>query len=1026
LIETYRMNRRFLLLLGGFAITVGAVLAQQPPAGPDPKTKGLDAALRNLRAVLEPTPALPPGEALMALRPQAGFNVELLANEPDVRQPLYINFDERGRMWVMQYRQYPFPAGLKILEYDRYIRAKFDKVPLPPPNHFRGADLISIHEDSNGDGRFDRQKTFVDGLNIATAALPGRGGVWVMNPPYLLFYPDRNRDDVPDGPPEVHLSGFGLEDTHAVASSLCWGPDGWIYGAQGSTCTAKVRVEITKATTTTDFLGQCIWRYHPESHQFEIFAEGGGNTFGVAFDDQGRVYSGTNWGKFRGLHYVQGGYYVKGWGKHGPLTNPYALGYFEHMPHEGNAERLTHTFIVYGETAFPDSFHGAIIGPSALQRRVHVTKLHPAGSSFHTTEEPFLLTSSDGWFRPVDLKAGPDGALYVADMYEPRINHVDPRDNWHRDSGRIYRIRPVTWKPVQPFDLGKQSTDEVVRLLEHPSRWWRDMAKRILGDRKDSSAHSTLRKMLNHSNPQTALEALWTLHLCGGLDESTTVRALAHADPHVRRWAVRLTGDAKQATATVGAKLAELAASEKNPEVRSQLASSAKRLPATIGLPIVWQLLRRSEDRNDVHIPLLNWWAIEAKAESNRDDILRRFEDPGFWRLPMVDAFVVERLTQRYATAGGAHNLLACARLLQVAPDDGTSGRVLTGLDKAFAGRVSPELPQELTRVVSQALARDQSARFLSLGVRTGYQGAVETALGRIKDEKVNATQRVELVRLFGEVPQLQAVGVLLDCLADSKSAAIQREALTALMRYDDARIASTVIDRFNDHLTDAAGLRVAALELLTSRPAWVGQFLTAIESGRISARAVPLDTVRRLQDSRDKVTVGRVQKLWGTVRAATASEKRQQMEHLAAVLKPGTGDVVSGKKQFAGICGKCHRLFGEGADVGPDLTGYERDNLGYWLENIVDPSAVIRDEYMTFKIDTIDGRCLTGIIAAQDKAVVTLRTPDGRVIRIARDQIEDMAAVRVSLMPEDVLKGLTNEQIRDLFAYLMSKTAKR
>src|SRR5437764_13013267 len=334
------------------------------------------------------TPVLTPAEALKHFKVREGLAVDLIGHEPAVRQPLYLTFDERGRMWVVQYRQYPFPAGLKVVSYDRYIRAKFDKVPPPPPNHFKGEDRVSILEDVKGDGSYSKVTTFVDGLNIATAALPGRGGVWVLNPPYLLFYPDPKRSDKP-ARPVVHLSGFGPEDTHSVASSLCWGPDGWIYGAHGSTVTAKVKVEVSKDSKTTDFLGQAIWRYHPERHVFELWAEGGGNTFGVAIDDVGRVYSGTNWGKYRGLHYVQGGYYVKGWGKHGPLTNPYALGYFEHMPHTGNADRLVHQFIVYDDKLMPD-LRGKIIGVNALQNRLHVTRLEKQGSSFRTVEEePF-------------------------------------------------------------------------------------------------------------------------------------------------------------------------------------------------------------------------------------------------------------------------------------------------------------------------------------------------------------------------------------------------------------------------------------------------------------------------------------------------------------------------------------------------------------------------------------------------------------------------------------------------------------
>jgi glucose/arabinose dehydrogenase len=173
-----------------------------------------------------------PEESLRLFTASNGLQMEVVASEPIIRQPLNLHFDERGRLWVVQYIQYPFPAGLKVVKYDKYLRAVFDKVPLPPPNHVQGADKITILEDSDGDGQFESHKDFVTGLNIATSVAVGRGGVFVLNPPYLLFYPDRNKDDVPDGDPEVCLSGFGLEDTHAVANNLHWGPDGWLYGVQ--------------------------------------------------------------------------------------------------------------------------------------------------------------------------------------------------------------------------------------------------------------------------------------------------------------------------------------------------------------------------------------------------------------------------------------------------------------------------------------------------------------------------------------------------------------------------------------------------------------------------------------------------------------------------------------------------------------------------------------------------------------------------------------------------------------------------
>jgi glucose/arabinose dehydrogenase len=590
------------------------------------------------------TKAPSPEESLRFFTLSDGLEMEVVASEPTIRQPLNLHFDERGRLWVVQYIQYPFPAGLKVVKYDKYLRAVFDKVPLPPPNHVRGADKITILEDIDGDGRFESHKDFLTGLNIATSVAVGRGGVFVLNPPYLLFYPDRNKDDVPDSDPEVCLSGFGLEDTHAVANNLHWGPDGWLYGVQGSTTTGHVR--------GIEFLGQAVWRYHPGTKAFELFAEGGGNPWALDFDSKGRIFVGTNIGAARGLHFVQGGYYIKNWPKHGPLTNPYAFGFFQHMTHSGYQPRFSQTLAIYEGGALPH-YEGQMIAGMALTNRMQASRLLADTSSFRTEDSEAIALSSSRWFRPVDTRVGPDGAVYIADWCDIRLSHLSPQDNWDKSNGRIYRLKAKDSQPIKPFDLSRLSSDHLIGFLSHPNKWFREQAKRVLADRRDLAIVPTLKRLVEDNRGQLALEALWAVNLSGGWDDSFALRQLSHPDEYVRCWTVRLLGDSKAVTPSIHARLMELARSETSVEVRSQLASSCKRLPARDALPIVHELLLHGEDVNDLHIPLLLWWAIESKVSSDPALVLKMLEDPALWESSLFNRHIASRLGQRFTAERG-------------------------------------------------------------------------------------------------------------------------------------------------------------------------------------------------------------------------------------------------------------------------------------------------------------------------------------------------------------------------------------
>jgi putative membrane-bound dehydrogenase-like protein len=958
--------------------------------------------------VEEGVKALSPRETVQHLKAADGLEVQLVASEPAIRQPVCINFDERGRIWVVQYLQYPLPAGLKVLKYDEYLRAKFDKVPAPPPNHVQGADRITILEDKDQDGYFESSKDFVTGLNIATSALPGRGGVWVMNPPYLLFYPDRNGDDIPDGPPEVHLEGFGLEDTHAVANSLTWGPDGWLYGAQGSTCTAMVR--------GIRFLGQAIWRYHPVTHEFELFAEGGGNTFCVEFDRKGRLYSGTNWGNQRGLHFVQGGYYVKGWGKHGPLTNPNAYGFFNHMPHQGDEARFSHSFVVYEGGTLPEKYFGQVFGVVALHNRVQVAELVPDGSTFKTRDTERAIESSDRWFRPVDIKVGPDGAVYLADWYDIRLSHADPRDTWDRSNGRIYRLTNKTvgrGVPTAPkFDLGKASNDELVKALSHTNKWWRQEALRILGDRGDKSLAPRLRELCLKSTGQVALEALWGANLCGGFTEDFALRTLGHSDEHVRAWTVRLLGDGKRLTTTELERLTAMARGESSPVVRSQLAASARRLAGPEALELVREMVQRDRDASDPHIPLLVWWVVEKHAIGERTKVLEIFGTSSAWQQKLSAEYILPRLAQRYGAEGTRTGLETVAALINAAPGAGEREKLMQSLAEAYKGRTIDHPPVAL-RQAAALLGTSAETQVIRLGLAGDAEvaAAVKSLATAEKPEPV--------IEALGLGHYAVAQSALLELVRSARSTGIRKSALQALQHFSSAEIGTAISSAWPQLKSDST-LRSAALELLSRRKGWSLELVKAVDAGMIARSDVPFDIVERVRRHEDKEISRLAAKIWGRTRQ-TPAELQQRIEVVAKTLKGGEGDASRGKQLFTSTCATCHKLHGQGQTIGPDLTGYERDNLDFLLLSIIDPNAGIREEYTNFELETTDDLLLTGYVVERSGAAVTIEDAQQGRVTVPQSRIKSLQASAVSRMPEGLLDPMSEGQIRDLFAYLRS-----
>jgi putative membrane-bound dehydrogenase-like protein len=959
----------------------------------------------------------PPDRAAGKMTVPAEFTVKLVAAEPEIRQPVAIDFDDRGRLWVMQYLQYPNPAGLKRVKVDRYSRTAYDRIPEPPPKGPRGADRLTILEPDPTNPGSLRGRDFVSGLNLASGFAFGHGGVFVLQAPYLLFYADRDRDDVPDADPDVLLSGFGMEDAHSVANSLTWGPDGWLYGCQGSTVTASIRgVEFQ----------QGVWRYHPLTRRFELFCEGGGNSWGLDFDRFGNLFYSTNVGGFTMLHGVQGGYYWKSFGKHGALHNPHAYGYFDHVPHaEFRGGHVTVGGIVYRGDNFPARFRDRYIAADLLGHAVRWHEIEPNGSSFRSRNGGELLRANDTWFAPSDVCLGPDGCVYVADWYDARTAHPDPDAEWDRTNGRIYRIAHGDPPATRGLDLAKKPSADLVRLLGHPNDWFARTARRLLADRRDPEVILPLRTLVREAaTEELALQALWALYVSGGFTEAYGVELLGDRREHIRSWAVRLLGDEARLAAKTADSLTASAGSEPSPVVRSQLAATARRLSAAAGMSIVREISRRDIDAGDPHIPLLLWWAVERHAISARDEVVRTFLSAEAGSSNLVRTTLLPRLVRRYAAEGTGAGDRACATLIRSAPGDRDQRGLWEAIDLGFRERPATGKPaDDLVALLREAANRRPTDLTLAAPLaRVGDVEARQRLWTCARDRGQPVDVRVSAIAVLADVSPADSGRDFVALVLGDEPAAVGVAAVAGIGRTGNELGASELLAGYGK-LLPAVKTRVRSA--LLSRRNWAALLLQAVGTGRVPAKDFSTDELAAVAAHGDKDLDASVRKLWGNVRGATPGEKLAEVRRFNNDLRAGPGDTTAGKVLFTKHCAACHRLDGEGGTTGPDLTHANRGDRDFLLVSLVDPSAVIRKEYSSFTAETHDGRLVTGVITAQTSTTVTLTNAKAEPTNLRRDEVASLRESPVSLMPEGLLTPLKPQELRDLFAYLQSPAPK-
>jgi putative membrane-bound dehydrogenase-like protein len=860
-------------------------------------------------------------------------------------------------------------------------------------------------------------------LNLATGIAFGHGGVFVLNVPYLLFYPDRNRDDRPDGDPEVLLAGFGMQDAHSVANSLTFGPDGWLYGCQGSTVTSRIRgIEFQ----------QGVWRYHPRSRCFELFCEGGGNSWGLDFDPRGELLYATNWGGHVLVHGLQGASFVKAFAKHGPLRNRFAYGWLDHAPHESfRGGHVTVGGIVERGTSLPAWLRGRYVAGDLLGHAVRWHDLVVDGSGIRTRDGGVLLESTDPWFAPTDLAAAPDGAIWVTDWCDGRTAHPDPDAEWDRSNGRIYRIAVPGTPPATVVDPATLPLDALLADHDHPGQWFVRRARRELVRRQGTDPATTApllpalrQRATGGAAEATALEALWTLASLDALDEALALRLLDSPHAAVRAWTVRLIGDDGEVSDDLAHRLDRLAEEEPDVVVRRQVAASAARLPAAVALPLINAAVIRATDAGDGRMELLWWWALEAHVDHGRDEVLRRFVRPTAWASPLGREALLPRLVRRCAATGTIAGDEAAVALVAAAPTEADRrvawGWIASGVAERNAD-ATPFAGGPLGRAVVEAWEdAPHEPALMRLAIACRHPPALAAARATAFDARAAREDRVAALGLLAGSGDRAALAAALAGLPTEEDPAACTALVGLLATADDPRVPAGLVARLRGEADTAVA--AALRRALLARHDGARALLAGVDRGEIAAATIDLEEVRAVARFADPALDAVVGRHWGRLRAATPEETLAVVRRLSNDLRAAPGDATAGEALFARHCGTCHRLFGKGGSVGPDLTAANRADRQALLVALVDPSATIRREYAAVTVETADGRVLSGIPQARPEGGVRLTDAKGGVTDLPAAAINAVHDAHLSLMPADILLPLSPQELRDLFAHLERK----
>jgi putative membrane-bound dehydrogenase-like protein len=884
---------------------------------------------------------MPPQQSLKALNLPPGFKATLFAAEPDVQNPIGMAWDARGRMWVAE--NYTYAERKK--RFDLSLR-----------------DRVIILEDKDGDGVAETRKVFTDDVQMLTSVEVGSEGVYLMCPPQVLFIPDRNHDDIPDGEPEVVLDGFTVakDNYHNFANGLRFAPDGWLYGRCGHSCPGMLGIPGTPEDQRVPMKGG-IWRYHPEKKIVEVLTHGTTNPWGHDWDKDGEMFfintvTGHLWHLIQGAHLMDSS-------KDNPLIYEKLDTIADHYHYDrsgswtasrgGKANSLGggHAHIgmmIYQAEQWPKEYHNKLFTLNMHGRRANVERLERNGSGYVGKHEPDVFLSDDPWFVGIEISTGPDGSGYILDWSDTGECHDST--GVHRTSGRIFRISyGDAKKPTQPF------------------AWRKPWPKADLNSADEHGRALAIRELTQFS----------------------PLDAITGPMPHAVY--PELSFDP-----------VKLAKEDKSSFVRLTLASTLQRIPVAKRAELAAALLAHTEDANDPFLPYLVWYGISPLAKQDPTALVSLAKNC-IW--PKTLRWIARSL----ATQPEALNaLLAEAKAGQV--ED-----ILGGMTDAFKGIRKAPKPAAWDRFAATAKA-DTTKQFIQeLSILFGDGRALDDVKKIALDNKADLSARESALKTLidNRPPDLREI-----CMKLLEVRGLNVTAVRGLALFNDPEIGQKLASSYRKF---APAERPTVIDTLVSRPSFAKALLKDMAAGKIPRADLSAFHARQINAFKDAALSKQLVDAWGELRES-AADKKELIEKVKKQLTPATlakANLSQGRLLFTAVCGACHSMYGQGGKIGPDLTGSGRANLDYLLENIADPSGVVSADFRMSLLTHKDGRILSGVITESNARTLTLRTMT-ETMTLDRADIVKQETSPLSMMPEGLLLAFQPDQVRDLIAYLM------